>query len=312
MPISDFLIPLFDALTYHYGKNWAVLHSHEGLPHVLKGDLDLVVGETKYSKLETLLKEVANKTDFELCQVLWYDVDRSTTFIFLGGCGEVVNVDFLLDKYGNSRYGFKSRELAENTTEFNGMCILSEQKMLEYRIVKSISKARETRLNEEINEYKIFLEGKLDSSGMVRESHIQFETKLSDLKSFASQLTRKKYSSICYYFSQFHRVVHRVCYPTGLIIFFNQSWKKDLVGLREDFLINQSFRKEENSNRIKFRALLFLLFSGLYTIPSRLLPKGWIIFYSCWFRIHLVRLNSLKELKFEIREFLLKRRLVKL
>ncbi len=47
MPISNFLIPLFVKLTHHYGDKWGVLHSHEGLPYQIKGDLDVVVWETK-------------------------------------------------------------------------------------------------------------------------------------------------------------------------------------------------------------------------------------------------------------------------
>lgn len=311
MPISDFLIPLFDSLTYNYGDKWAVLHSHEGLPHQIKGDLDLVVWEKKYSKLKSLLKNVAEETGFTLCQILWYDVDRSTTFIFVGSCGGVVNLDILLDKHGNSRYGFKSKELAENTVELNGIRILTERKMHEYRIVKSISKARDQRLTEEINEYRSFLEEMFETSGFVKESYERIETELSSLKSLALQLPRKKYSNIHYYLSEAKRFVHRVCFPTGLIIVFNQSWKKELVELREEFFINQSFRKEENSNGINLKCLSFLLYSGLYTMPNRLLPRGWVIFYSGWLRIQIVRLKSPKELKFAIKKFLLTRRLVK-
>lgn len=311
MPISNFLIPLFVKLTHHYGDKWGVLHSHEGLPYQIKGDLDVVVWETKFSTIKLLLQNVAEETGFTLCQLLWYDVDRSTTFIFVGSCGAVVNLDILLDTYGNSRYGFNSKELADNTVELNGIRILTERKMHEYRIVKSISKARNLRLDQEINEYRSFLKEMFDSSSCVKETNMRIEVELSNLKSVALQLPRKKYSNIHYYLSEARRFVHRVCYPTGLVIVFNQSWKKELVHLRDEFFINQSFRKEENANGMNLKCFLFLLYSGLYTMPNRLLPKGWVIFYSGWFRMKIVRLKSTQELKSSIKNFLLTRRLLK-
>ena len=41
----------YTRLTHHYGDKWGVLHSHEGLPYQIKGDLDVVVWETKFSTI---------------------------------------------------------------------------------------------------------------------------------------------------------------------------------------------------------------------------------------------------------------------
>lgn len=306
MPISDFIIPLFSELTIHYNSNWAVLHNHQGLPYVVRGDLDIVVGDTNYAKLKGVLRLVAQKTHFSLCQVLWYDVDRCTTFIFSGQNGEVINVDFLLDKYGYSRYGFKSKVLAKKSRRFKGMRILDEEIMFEYRIVKSLSKARYERLSEELEEYQKFIERKITKSYNSNEARRLYEVNVRKFEKLV-KYNNRKYYSLQYYGLQSLRFLERAINPSGLVIIYSPKTNIDCVGLRNDFLFNQSFRREVNSDKLNYRLFTCLLFSGVLTLPSVLMPKDWIIMYSGWLRFTIVRSNNLDSLKREMRAYLINR-----
>lgn len=235
---ESYLTVFFEEMNRNFPNEWCVLHSYETLPQYSASDVDMAFSGTNVSSLEILIVEVGNKTGWQLYQKLWYDVETCFYYVLKQTDADVfLALDFLIDNKGIGRYGFKTSMLTNQCVMTpNTFPVPNPEVAFSYKLIKRIVKKRSLTEDKpylmqqyaKSNGAKIqeFLEGQfgIRGSSLIKEFLTAKENTLTSKEIAYVNTERKRLGSnfknkLSYVSWQLKRIVNRVFYPSGMILY---------------------------------------------------------------------------------------------
>jgi len=125
------------------GINYCVLHSYAGIPHRIKGDLDMCIDRSGHNVIDKVLNEIAVKRGFVIVQKLYYDVPSCFYYVIAKLIRQnvvTIQLDFLYDNIGINRYHLTSKEFLKTRKKYKNFFILNPLLECTYILVKKIVK----------------------------------------------------------------------------------------------------------------------------------------------------------------------------
>ena len=235
---KSYLEPFFKEMNHKYKNNWCVLHSYETLPFFSNSDVDMAFSDSDVVGLENLIYGVAIKNGWLVLQKLWYDIETCYYYILKDKNSEVyLALDFLIDNKGVGRYGFKTSILTNKCRVIrSSIPVPNHEVAITYKFTKRIVKKRE--LIEDIkymdyhfkrsnrNNLMLLLESQFGkkSLGLINKclenkNYLIDDTDCNILLKNRNEILKQKSSIIIRQILKFKRIIHRIYYPSGIIIY---------------------------------------------------------------------------------------------
>jgi hypothetical protein len=274
---SSFLKPFFREMNKRFPDQWCVLHSYENLPYYSLSDVDMAFSSNKLKSLENLIYNVAFDNEWEVIQRLWYDIEYCYYYVLWQKENDVfLAIDFLIDNNGIGRYGFSSFLLTKNCMKFKGLIeIPNHEVAFLYKFSKRLIKNRDISKDFVylLNHYSQSNKDRLYSmlvnkfgdknSKKIQKEFIKRNFDIGEINR-VNLLNYTNSFKLNKYLFKIKRLLSRVIFPCGLIIYVPIAEEKDLV-------IFKSLLKEKMS--LAFRSILindsfFSIFKNIFGLSG--------------------------------------------